>query len=292
MIGNVEILTSFDRNLKPSYILKIPLQFWFCTHSGLSIPLVALQYHDVTIDVTFRKIEQVSYIELNQTIYLPNGNSIFLQQVPAELGIDITATLLIDYIFIDQSERRRFATSSHEYLIEQIQILEFSNITQQDNLLFLKNFVHPSKELIWVAQQEAYVTTANGYIQQRYDNYSLTIENTGNIINESKLEFNGYDRISRRNCNYFNYVQPYEVHNKTPSDGINNYSFAIFPEETQPSGTANFSTLTDIKLFLYVDSSLLLPDGTIQPITIRIYTRNHNILRFINGFAGTAYTYG
>ena len=293
MIGNVSSLTTFNRNIKPAYTLKIPLQFWFCRFSGLSIPLVALEYHNVSLHFKFRKFEELCYIESNTAIkYSPVDGGITLDEVPDEMGINITANLLIDYIYLDNSERRRFAQSSHEYLIEQLQILDKKNITQQKIQIQINNFVHPSKEIIWLAQRESFTKNLDGTNQCRWDNYSLTINNIGNPIAYSSLDFHSYNRIIRLDGNYFNYVQPYEVHQSTPSDGINMYSFSIFPEEQQPSGSANLSRLARITLYLEFDQSLTINGTLFDPLTVKIYTRNLNVLRFVSGMSAMAFTYG
>lgn len=293
MIGNVEILTKFDRNTKPSYKLRIPLQFWFNRYSGLSLPLVALEYHDTRFEIKFRKLEEVSYIESDKLIKISDtADGVFLDELVDETGLDISARLLIDYIYLDSPERRRFAQSSHEYLIDQIQILEFEDIIEQRLQVVVNNFVHPSKEIIWVAQKQEYIENLTGYHHNRWDNYSLTEGNRGNPIRFTTIEFHSYERVPRLDGNYFNYVQPYQHHTTTPSDGINMYSFSIFPEEHQPSGSANMSRLSRVLLVMEFDPSLFPDGGDPSPLNVRIYTRNHNILRIISGMGGLAYTFG
>lgn len=289
MIGNVPELISFNRKTKPSYLLRIPLQFWFCKFSGLALPLVALEYHDVSLYFKFRKIEELSYIEPHTQIKVPNcDETINLEEVPDDLCININAWLLIDYIYLDRSERRRFAQSSHEYLIEQLQRIELSNVTQNEIQVLINNFVHPSKELIWISQKEKFIENQNGSNECRWDNYSLTDHNKGNPIKYSSLFFNSYTRVIKLDGNYFNYVQPYEVHSTTPSDGINMYSFSLFPEEVQPSGTANLSRMTRIIILMEFDKDI---KEHFDPLNIRVYTRNLNILRIINGFSGISFTF-
>jgi hypothetical protein len=292
MIGNVSILTNFDRNVKPQYKLLVPLQFWFCRHSGLSIPLVAMQYHDVTFHIKFRKIEDVAYIENNKTIFVSSTkDQLFLNEIPNELDINIEANLLIDYIYLDAQERRRFAQSSHEYLIDQVQVLETKNVTESNFQIVINNFVHPCKELIWLAQQERYMENFSGYIRTRWDNYSISDDNKGNPISFTTLDFHSYNRVARQNGNYFNYVQPYETHHTTPSDGINMYSFCIHPEDHQPSGTANFTRLSRVQLQMEFNP-ILFTDNTDTVLTVRVYTRNYNILRIMSGMAALSFTYG
>lgn len=293
MIGNVPTLTEFNRSPKPSYLLKIPLQFWFCKFSGLSIPMVSLQYHDVTLHIKFRSFQEVSYIESGTNIkYSLAPTGITLQEVPEDMSININANLLIDYIYLDNHERRRFAQSSHEYLIEEIQLYEQTNVTQQTMHLLINNFVHPSKELIWVAQKTSYTMNVDGTNQCRWNNYSLTDANEGNPVAYTTIDFNSYNRVFRLDGNYFNYVQPYENHWTTPSDGINVYSFSIFPEELQPSGYANLSAISRIVMTMEFDAQFFNNGIIKDPLIIRIYTRNINILRFVNGFSGLMWTYG
>lgn len=295
LIGNVSTLTNFDRTVKPRYKLRIPLQFWFSRFSGLSIPLVAMEYHDVTFEIKFKRIEDISYIEQDKTITFSNSDGLLLDEVPDQMGIDIEASIYIDYVYLDNAERRRFAQSSHEYLIEQLQVLEIRDITVNQLQVVLSNFVHPIKELIWVAQKEKYTVNIDGYTKLRWDNYSLTDENKGNIVSFSSINFHSYVRVPRLDGNYFNYLQPYENHNTTPSDGINVYSFSIFPEEFQPSGSANMTRLSRVLLNLEFDPSLfntLIPNSPVEPLIIRVYCRNLNILRISNGFGAVIYSYG
>lgn len=295
MIGNVKELTDFNREKKPQYKIQLPLQFWFCRHNGLSIPLVALQYHDVSLNVKFKNLEEVSYIEQDKLIYISDTKEeLSLNEITQDLNININASLFIDYIYLDSQERKRFAQSSHEYLIEQVQTLEYLNVNEQNIQITLNNFVHPIKEIIWRVQKYNYIINENGYTKLRWDNYSLTDNNQGNPIKYSSMNFHSYERIVKQLYSYFNYLQPYESHYTTPSDGINMYSFSLAPEDHQPSGTANFSTLSKILLNLEFDESLNLSDQNINSelLNLVVYARNYNILRIVSGQSSLAMTYG
>jgi len=289
MIGDVPILTNFNRTTKPSYTLKVPLQFWFCRFSGLALPIIALEYHDVSFHVNFRKLIDVSYIEFGKTIkYINDADGLNLDEVTSELNINISANLLIDYIYLDSPERRRFAQSSHEYLIEQVQYLEIPNVSQNKIQCIINNFVHPTKELVWVSQKNKYSQNFTGYTKNQFFNYSYTDAGNGNPIIFSELDFHSYTRVPKLDGNYYNYVQPYETHNHTPSDGINMYSFALSPEEFQPSGSVNMGRLSRIALNLEFIEAYVNE----EPFDIRIYATNVNVLRFISGLSGLAYVYG
>ena len=128
----------------PARTLYIPLQFWFCRNPGLAIPLIALQYHEVRINIEFEQWINCTYYEL-LTGTLPTS----IQSLTA-------ASLYIDYIYLDTEERRRFAQQTHEYLIEQLQFTGAESITSSSNKIQL-NFNHPVKELIWVCQRDSFV---------------------------------------------------------------------------------------------------------------------------------------
>lgn len=310
LIGNVREMTSFDKNGKPSYTMYIPLQFWFCREYGLALPLVSLQYHDVGFNIKFKNFVECAYVEndnYNRLIYAKNSDDgVYLDELDEDNGIILEASLLVDYVYLESSERRRFAQSSHEYLIEQLQVREFKGINI-NKFKALLDFDHPCSELIWLAQKTEYTQNIDGFTECKWDKYTSTVKtntkknkytgvttieqiHSGNIITYSQIDFNGHNRVEKRDGNYFNYVQPYAHHTKTPSDGINVYSFAFNPEKHQPSGQCNMSRLSQAVMYLDFDKSVF--DNAIDPsnvINLRIYTQNKNILRFISGMAGCAY---
>ena len=130
----------------PARTLYIPLQFWFCRNPGLAIPLIALQYHEVRINVEFEQWINCCYYEVASGYSSPQTA---IQSLTA-------ASLYIDYIYLDTEERRRFAQQTHEYLIEQLQFTGAESITSSSNKIQL-NFNHPVKELIWVCQRDSFV---------------------------------------------------------------------------------------------------------------------------------------
>jgi hypothetical protein len=281
MIGNVDSLTTFDRTTKPAYKMLIPLQFWFCRNNGLSLPMCALQFSDVSIKMKLKKFSDCAYIESGSL------TDTTLDALYENNSYHLTANLLIDYIFLDEMERKKFAQSAHEYLIEQLQIYSMENITETTELYFNTDFSNPVKELIWVGQKYSFINNSTGYVKCRWDNYTDSITNTGNPITYSEFELNGTTRVNWRYYFYFNYVQPYQVHNTTPSDGINIYSFAIDPEDHQPSGTCNLSRMKTSALRMRLSSNLVsTADGGAN---IRVYAVNYNVLRFLSGYGGLAY---
>jgi len=272
-------------NLSTGNTLYVPLEFWFCRNVGLALPLIALQYHEVKINIQF------------ETADLCKGTG----DAPSEFPV---ATLWVDYVFLDTDERRRFAQLSHEYLIEQLQFTGSESISST-KLNSKLSFNHPCKELVWFASRKDDTpltannnwfnyTTANTGIVLPYTYNKLT--NTAviasgssytsiNPIANAKLILNGNDRFSERNGSYFNLVQPFQHHENIPSNaGINVYSFALKPEEHQPSGTLNMSRIDTATLSLTFNSAMTTNSS------LNVYAVNYNVLRILSGMGGLAYS--
>jgi hypothetical protein len=353
----------------PARTLYIPLQFWFCRNPGLAIPLIALQYHEVRVNVEFEQWLNCAYYEL------AGGQS----AVGTSIQSLTAASLYIDYIYLDTEERRRFAQQTHEYLIEQLQFTGAESITSSSNKIQL-NFNHPVKELVWVVQRDSFVDCTPGqtFIAEvngcQPFNYSddfttegvvmdvlargslgggggsaggatftafdgpygpylpglglqsgpsfqgaswldtlpggsqdqvMIFEDTTNYllaklllasgvkcegknpVEVAKLQLNGQDRFTEREGRYFDRVQPYQHHSRTPTRGINVYSFALKPEEHQPSGTCNFSRIDKATLQLTVSVNTVRGGRTAQ---VRVYAVNYNVLRVMSGMGGLAYS--
>jgi len=350
----------------PARTLYIPLQFWFCRNPGLAIPLIALQYHEVRINIEFEQWINCVYYEM------ASGSA------PTSIQSLTAASLYIDYIYLDTEERRRFAQQTHEYLIEQLQFTGAESITSSSNKIQL-NFNHPVKELVWVVQRDSFVdctpnaefiVEVNGCQPFNYtDDFStegivmdvlargglasggpaalvptigadgasgpyfigglgnpgvgpslqgaswldtntaqaqaIVFEDTTNYllakvilqsgvkcegknpVEVAKLQLNGQDRFTEREGRYFSRVQPFQHHSRTPAQGINVYSFALKPEEHQPSGTCNFSRIDKATLQLTVSVNTVRGGRTAQ---VRVYAVNYNVLRVMSGMGGLAYS--
>ena len=397
MVGNTIHLTGTGLTGTKATTLYVPLQFWFCRNPGLALPLIALQYHEVKINLEFRP--------KNECYVSTSGSSgCGTAQVG---GLDAFcvpslehAALFIDYIYLDTDERRRMAQASHEYLIDQLQFTGDES-TVNTNVKVKLNFNHPVKELIWVVQRDDVVkqgfnqwnnytddfdmdsgvrgseTTQQlvfsnvegdtdifpfagmGEVDQEYvdflqnnsdvgggltmatgsgagiglasssgvnnlwannaqvrphanlpngggpnmanmaptdfsalttaanyhDHAGLGPINAGrNPVVRAKLQLNGHDRFQERLGSYFNLVQPYQHHTNIPVTGINVYSFALKPEEHQPSGTCNMSRIDNATLQLQLTPLAGLGSK------IRVYATNYNVLRIMSGMGGLAYS--
>ena len=288
---SVSVPNASDVDLKcaPAYTLYVPLQFWFCRNPGLALPLIALQYHEVRINIEFNSLNNLCWDKAS------TGDRHAIRNRVAQAGLT-AASLYVDYIYLDTDERRKFAQVSHEYLIDTLQFTGGESINSTSNKLKL-NFNHPVKELVWVVQRDSFVACADNDIMDSYYgqqpfNYSDFWDRSlgyasgtdgmagKNPVITAQLQLNGHDRFQVREGNYFNYVQPYQHHTSTPSVGINVYSFALQPEQHQPSGTCNLSRIDNTSLNLTVSPNAV---GVNTSSQVRVYATNYNVLRIMSG---------
>jgi hypothetical protein len=255
--------------------LHVPLRFWFCKTPGMFLPLLALQYHPVRLNITLRPLNKLFIID-NPTV-TPCDQS----ATPASIT---SMQLYGDYVHLDLEERRRFVSNSHEYLIEQVQYTSsFSIDTSAQTIQIPMEFNNPIRELYWMIQRNVSVN-ANQYFN--YTNYSIneTSPSFQNLISTALLRIEGYDRFDIRSADYFRLVQPYQYHSVIPiSDYVYSYSFCFRPEEIQPSGSMNASRLNTMTLQLELNTTVTPARGI---ASARIYALNHNILRIVDGFGG------
>jgi len=391
------------RNALPETTLYVPFQFWYCRNPGLALPLIALQYHEVKINLDIRPIDECLWAV--NTLDCVEGSKVSVKSVTPYNQSLVAASLYVDYVFLDTDERRRMAQNPHEYLIEQLQFTGDESVGSSSNKIKL-NLNHPCKELIWVVQPDANVdycaslncntilyktlgaqpfnytdgidalpnaihafggsqsvaATTGSYIdasglfndpgavdvtaaswwnyngaaghgynptgntghQGGFDNglgatgpgavspygpqTSGALVNSGvsdagtfvlaetsldmhcwgeNPVVTAKLQLNGQDRFSEREGTYFDLVQPYQHHTRNPDTGINVYSFALRPEEHQPSGSCNFSRIDNATLQLVLSNATVQGTNTAK---VRVYATNYNVLRVMSGMGGLAYS--
>ena len=230
--------------------VHVPLRFWFNRNPGLALPLIALQYHEVKVNIQL-------------------GDS-----------AGTTGSLLVNYVYLDTDERRRFAQVSHEYLIEQVQHTGSETLSGTGNNKITLNYNHPVKALFWSSSA---------------------------ALDKMKLQLNGHDRASEQGDLYYRVLQPYESglgHSKVMQMGSTDkrkwydlegnisddttgvsshvymYSFALKPGEHQPSGTCNFSR---------IDNAVLNMTGS-SGATVNVHALNYNVLRIMSGMGGLAYS--
>ena len=169
MIGDTPEITELSSAnetglIKPRFEMFIPLQFWFCRNPGLALPLIALQYHEVRMDFTIANKDHLFIAtEGNVIDNTLDKDSVFkTSDAYRSLGIE-SAEVLVNYVYLDSEERRRFAQVGHEYLIEQLQFTGAQTIngtasTNRTQSQYDLNFNHPSKELVWALKSGSFTT--------------------------------------------------------------------------------------------------------------------------------------
>jgi hypothetical protein len=359
--------------------LYVPLPFWFTTNPGLALPLIALQYHKVYIELEMRKITELyTIIETRDNIdsgkkgqrrrplfserhhHIGNfitgkNNTDFVKGTDLSdgetnlQGWNMDAHMLVNYIFLDVEERNSFARNSHEYLIEQVTRKQFLGVVGNKTLDL--DLEHPVKYMVWCGQRDdvsAEINAHNNFTNWRHeyippgtDSYMelisannqdelyyvtdaygqlifdeitgefKTLEDNGersllptkfnfryyksNVIEKSRLLFDGLERFSSRDSMFYENVQPYQTGMKIEKKGIQMYSFSLDPTKYQPSGACNMSQIKSKQL--EIETVPVFSKGSnnetlqyVYKFNIYVYAVNYNILRIISGMGSTAFS--
>jgi len=273
----------------------LPLIFFFNRNPGLYLPLIALQYHEVRLDFDLAS---------NFSTYL--DKNVF--------------KVWANYVYLDTEERRRFAQKGHEYLIEQVQHTGTDTVTADGGTKQVRlSYNHPVKELVWcfsntqtnngmwnftTASTDANITLESDQTAIAVSNAFITTTTAGTPmlkvgvtgstskfteeavgpLNTFKLILNGQDRFKEQKGKYFNQVQSYNHHTGCPYPGIYSYSFALKPEEHQPTGTCNFSRIDNAQV------QVVTADTTNNAISMHMFATNYNVLRIQSGMGGLAFS--
>ena len=338
--------------------LYIPLLFWYCLNSGLSIPLIALQYNELYIDVTFSPLNELIRIGVPPIApkqlfgdYQNSDFNISIRNYLMSLGYDQTnvfyyftqnnwqsnTNLFCNYIYLGDDERKMFAQTSHEYLITQTQFNLFQGLKAGPNYLET-TFSHPVKEVIWVLTQDnldqyndwynftglnnqdsnsfaywqsqlqfynynEYNEPLLGFIKETFTNfvndvkaqsvYKLTPEQTqtyfGNyysIMQSAQPVFNNNDRMEIMDHDFYQNLQMFKYHSGISQEGIYVLSFALKPEEHQPSGTQNFSRLDYQEFRVNIFNTYPIE----QRFNCFMYAVNYNVFRIIGGMGANVFS--
>jgi hypothetical protein len=353
IIGNIPELTKFNYNPKTEYTLFIPIEFWFSKYSGISLPLIFLRYHDVKINIKLNDLVNCCYFEKVDDIIIEN-----------EISLSSSVSLIANYIYLENDERKKFAQLEQEYLIDQTQKIDVN--TNTDIFNFQLSFFNPVKQLFWIIRNKNnidrliyfdyscnyyidiyefldyrdklvrvktvennlidYISIGDSieiinsiyysgvyivkniednflfieyliYIPENYKfNYTNTyiknnnyrgynqafIKKINNInpIKYTTLELNGISLLNKTDDIYHNFIQPYQYNSKSPEYGLNTYSFALSPEEFQPSGFCNFNRIDYVSISYQLNNKYKIDNSILS-----IYALGYNILKFAYGKA-------
>ena len=271
----------------------LPLIFFFNRNPGLALPLIALQYHEVRLD-----------FDLTDQFSTHTDGSTF--------------KVWANYIYLDTEERRRFAQKGHEYLIEQVQHTGTDTVTSAGTKQVRLSYNHPVKELVWcfsnvaankntlwnftsASNDDDVVLQSNPLDAADLSNCFVPVSAVGTPLyatgvstaqyteeavgplDSFKLILNGQDRFKEQKGKYFNQVQPFQHHTGSPYAGVYAYSFALKPEEHQPTGTCNFSRIDNAQVAVTMGTAN-------NATTMHMFATNYNVLRIQSGMGGLAFS--
>lgn len=209
-----------------SNVLRLPLQFWFCRNPSAALPIIALQSDDITIDIKLKNFVSSDLSRLE---------------------------FWVDYVFLDDVERQKFALSDHKYLIDQVQTTGVEYINKISKIRL--DFNHPVKEIVWQLDSSNH-----------------------NKLDKVGLELNGENIFKKKSADYFSHVQRYNFHT---GSNVGNYiyvhSFSLAPEDHNPSGTINFSRIDNAELLLDLNNSAVNAN-------VEVFAVNYNVLIIKNGY--------
>jgi hypothetical protein len=299
--------------------LFIPLEFWFCRNIGLALPLIALQYHEVKIKIEFESFANCCYnrgtgASSTSTKALSGANLwvdyIYLDTDERRKFAQLSHEYLIEQLQFTGQESLTSSTrvklNFNHPCKELIWVAKWpttSNVNQwynytaytADNVTFTaptygSNLIEPNIVVTSTAEVNLFLgssnlstVTSNMVMGSLIDQIIPYSSSNVNPFSTCLLQLNGNDRFNVRDGTYFNLVQPYQHHTNIPLNrGINVYSFAIKPEEHQPSGTLNMSRIDTAVLDVKTNGGLT---GNIN-----IYAVNYNVLRILSGMGGLAYS--
>ena len=280
MIGQQEVFTQSSQS--GPLQLFIPLYFWFCKNPGLALPLLALQATPIKIYIKMKNGSNLVFSNALEQAVLTTGECISPIASPPVLT---EMRLWGDYIYLDVEERRRFVSSKHEYLIEQVQQqTRYSIPAMATKISVPLTFNHPVKEFIWVVQQDRMIAANELFNYGSRMLLEFGIPNL-DLISSALIQLDGYDRFQVQPAQYFRLMQPWQRHTAIPNDFIYLYSFSLNPEAAQPQGTLNASRIDSIVLQLTMNSQVAS-----VPAGVTVYATNYNVLRIVAGLGGVLFT--
>jgi len=275
MIGKVDY-GAFKNNFKENMTLYVPLNFWFCRNIGYALPLLSLYYEDVNIKIKWRNFDDCYISDI------PN--------VKCNTNHTFAASLLVDQIFLDNQEREKFLLEDQMYVIDQLQYHDYNySKSVKSPKIDLGMFNKPIKELVWALQRNDIgeytvykLDNNNELVISANDWFNFCIKKTkdkGDTFGSAKLILAGNERFGDMSAQYFRLMQPYKYHTRVPGNYIYNYCFSLKPEEIQPTGSCNFSVISNI--YLQLKDVKMETD-----YTVKIWATNINFLLIDGGMSG------
>ena len=249
--------------------LYIPLPFWFTLASGAALPLAALAYHGVQLNVEFEALEKLIVV---------SKPGLIVRNARTTLGLtanDLKADMEVSYVYLDTAEREKFQNSHFEQLIVQTQ-----HYFKTDNKQICRiplSFNHPTLELIFAVRRQ---------VHEQHNNWANFSGIDGrDPIEKAELLLNTTSRFGKKPAVYWRSVVPFQFHSNIPEHQVYTMVFALSPEQSlEPTGSLNLSRIDNIELVLDMQSALAN-----ELYTVMVFSRSWNIMRYREGVAGAAF---
>jgi len=300
---------TYKSDIKPSIKktdIILPLNFWFCKNSLLSLPLLQLQNSDIYLNIQIENSENLYQVwskDLNTYISPRYYNELYNDTIDINKFINnnnIYSRIDANYIFLDTDERNSLlANPINDILVEQLEINNATSINSFSNSSTTINLnIHKLvKEIVWTLKRDDYFK----YNENTNYTASFPENNNSDILNKATIVWNSTNnRIEEKDSNYFNKIQPYQHHTVIPKTGIYSYSFAIFPEKFYPTGTYNAANIKT-SLLLYTNNEY--NNDNINNILVKInkvpynfnyianvYIKSYNIFSIKGGTGAMKYS--
>ena len=311
MIGHEKNLIIPSTKISKQYVY-VPLKFFFCNDISKSLPIYALNYHDIEIEIKLRRWDDLYFVLSTLTdnvsdtesktskLFYKHTNNVIAKKNLTGLRLDC------NYIFLDDNERKYFFENKHEILIQQVQYQEQSILNNQKVFL---NFNNPIKELIYVFQSniiENYGEIFNYsgkpvYLPSGTSDFTemlwLQIPHK-HLLDKASMQFNGNDRVSEKDYKYWHLVQNYEIYRNKLEHNIYTFSFGLSKNEN--TGSCNFSELDEVSLDIklvnsenevYHRDGSTISIGTGASNKIKVYAINYNIFKIDSGMGAVMFPY-
>ena len=313
-------MTSSSNAVDDTTRVYLPLLFFFNRNPGLYLPLIALQYHEVRLDFnlsnyfanffsTSRFEVWANYVYLDteeRRRFAQKGHEYLIEQLQhtgadtiSKVGSDQLVRLSYNHpvkeliwCYSDPAYPGKADAATDAAGTNYNSVWNFTsncaNVNVTSSLLEFQtanNFVQPhiaGTPHLYTGGNTTH--KANSYWSE---DGSPSYAATGGVevgpLSAFRLILNGQDRFASQPGKYFNQVQPFYHHTGVPYPGIYCYSFALQPEEHQPTGTCNFSRIDNAQVAVNLKASSL---STQQ----RMFAVNYNILRIQSGMGGLAFS--
>lgn len=253
-----------------------PLQFWYNRAVGLSLPLIALQFHESKIEILVRQIQECYIVTSTQS-----PPTVPTVKVTGDLNVSIWQ----DYVFLDVSERSSIAAEAQEQII---QLLSWTGVETASGTSYKSRLAYNHPSLYMAFALRLSENTDNG--ANRWCDFTLSGTSGSPYQGDSPLVdavllLNGTERFQKREAAYFAYIQPLQRFTRVPGRAwIYVYSFSLFPETSQPSGSLNASRIDQLSWVLTLNNP---SNKTFQ---VFFFSQHVNVLRIKSGMAGLAFS--